>query len=192
MIQLPDWVPSDPVDVAARSPTPPVVTAATPSSPSVLNSSVQAAALPALDVTVMVMGIGATVLAYVHALLPAAVAAVYVTPVIDDAWAAVSSEQTLTLDDAPLPASLLGVLAPALAPPAAEGCGATDVLAAADVLDPLEHPADIATNTRLAAVKLTAVNLAAVNLLLAAVNCVGNRMTSPSLGRSPVLALLKR
>lgn len=63
MIQLPDWVPSDPVDVAALSPTPLMVTGATPSSPSVPNSSVQAAALPALGVTVMVMGTGATVLA---------------------------------------------------------------------------------------------------------------------------------
>ena len=95
-----------------------------------------------------------------------------------DAWAAVRSEHTLTLDDAPLPAALVAVLAvervavpapalpAALTLPAAEGVDVLD--AAAGVLDPLEHAAaDKVTSTR-----------------LAAVNTGDNRMTSPRLGRS--------
>jgi hypothetical protein len=81
----------------------------------------------------------------------------------------VSSEHALTLDDAPLPAPLLAVLAPALAPPATEG-DVADVFAAAGVLDPLEHAAaDMVTNKG-----------------LAAVNTVGNRTASPSFRRSTV------
>ena len=96
------------------------------------------------------------------------VAAVNVTPTTDDAWAAVSSEQTLTLDDPPLLAALVAVLA--LEMPAADGDGADVLGAAADVLDPFEHAAaDMVTSTR-----------------LAAVDTVGNRMTSPSFRRSTV------
>jgi hypothetical protein len=105
------------------------------------------------------------------------VEAVYVTPVMDDAWAAVSSEQTLTFDDAPLLAAPVAVLALALVPaPALPAAAGVDVLdATADVLDTLEHAAaDKVTSTR-----------------LAAVNAVGNRMTSPRLGRSRALALLQ-
>lgn len=92
----------------------------------------------------------------------------YATPVMDDACAAVSSEQTLTPDDAPLPAALVAVLALAL--PAAEGDGADVLGAAADGLDPFEHAAaDMVTSTR-----------------LAADNTVRNRMTSPSFRRSTV------
>jgi hypothetical protein len=87
---------------------------------------------------------------------------------IDDAWAAVSSEQPLTLDDAPLLAAPVTVLALAL--PATEGDGAEVLDDAADVLDPLKHAAaDMVTRTG-----------------LAAVNTVGNRMTSPSFRRSTV------
>jgi hypothetical protein len=71
MILVPDWVPSSPVEVAARSPTPLIVTAATPSVPSVLNSFAQAAALPALLVTVTVMGTPVEP-RYEHELLPPA------------------------------------------------------------------------------------------------------------------------
>jgi hypothetical protein len=120
---------------------------------------------------------------YKHELPPRAedgVTAVYVTPVMDDACAAGSSEQTFTPDDAPvLAAPVLAALASVLAPtlPAAE-VDDDDVLAAdaAGVLDPFEHAvADIVTSTR-----------------LAAVNTVGNRMTSPSFGRSMVAGATKR
>jgi hypothetical protein len=104
---------------------------------------------------------------------------VYVTPVTDDACAAVSSEQTLTPEDPALLAALVSVLAPALAPvlTAAEGDGADVLAAAAGVFDPFEHAvADMVTSTTLAA----------------AVNTVGNRMTSPSFGRSTVAGATER
>lgn len=84
-----------------------------------------------------------------------------------------SSEQTSTLDDAPL---LAAFVAFALALPAAEGDGADVLDGAADVLDPFEHAAaEMVTSTR-----------------LAAVNTVGNRMTSPSFGRSAVAGVTER
>jgi len=174
MIQVPDCVPSAPVDVAARSPTPLIVAGVSPPpSCSVLNSSVQAALLPALGVTVTSMAPEA----YKHELPPApkeAVAVVYVAPVIDDACAAVSSEQTLTPDDAPVLAAPVTVLGVALA--AAAGDGADVVGAAADVLDRFEQAvADMVTSTTLAAAKT-----------------VVNRMTSPSLGRSTVAGATER
>jgi hypothetical protein len=121
---------------------------------------------------------------YKHELPPIAedgVTSVYVTPVMDDACAAVSSEQTLTLDDAALLAAGVPVPAPApaLAPvlTAAEGDGADVLAAAAGVFDPFEHAvADMVTSTTLAA----------------AVNTVGNRMTSPSFGRSTVASATER
>jgi len=167
MIQSPDCAPSEPVVSAARSPTPLIVTAVTPSDPSVPNSFVQAAALPALGVTVTVIGTFGP--AYMHIFPPKpGVAAVNVTPTTDDAWAAVSSEHTLTVDDAPSLAAPVAALAVRLA--ATEGDGADVLCAAAGVLDPFEHAvAEMVTSTR-----------------LAAVNTMGNRMTSPSFRRSTV------
>ena len=100
---------------------------------------------------------------------------------MDDAWATVSSEQTLTPDDAALPRAVVSVGAPTLA--AAEDDGAdvlevaADVLgAAADDFDVFEHAAaDMVTSTR-----------------LAAVNTVENRMTSPRFRRSTVASATER
>jgi hypothetical protein len=101
---------------------------------------------------------------YVHDLPPKdGVAVVYVAPVMDEACAAVSSAQTLAVDDAALLATLGSVLGTALTE--AEGDGADVLAAAAAVFDPFEHAvADRVTSTR-----------------PAADSTMDNRMTSPRL-----------